>query len=117
MTSTTIILIILFALVILYLVIKSAGKKSSKSDSKANDTSAPGGNGTTRETGTTVATGGVSNNDEIQGEVLAAIFMALHEDQEVLHDYEDTVLTMDRVVRNYSPWNSKFYGLRQVPRR
>jgi len=45
--------------------------------------------------------------------VLAAIFMALHEEQEVVHDYENTVLTMDRVIRNYSPWNSKLYGLRQ----
>ena len=49
------------------------------------------------------------------GEVFAAIAMALHEYQENVHDIEDTILTINRVKRNYSPWNSKIYTLRQVP--
>ncbi len=49
------------------------------------------------------------------GEVFAAIAMALHEYQDNSHDLEDTVLTISRVARAYSPWSSKIYGLRQFP--
>ena len=54
---------------------------------------------------------------EVSGEVIAAITMALHEAQGSDHDVEETVLTISRVKRSYSPWNSKIYGLREVPRR
>lgn len=49
------------------------------------------------------------------GEVFAAIAMALHEYQENAHDLEDTILTINKVKRNYSPWSSKIYTLRQAP--
>ncbi|MDO4164200.1 MAG: OadG family transporter subunit [Bacteroides sp.] len=49
------------------------------------------------------------------GEVFAAIAMALHEYQENVHDIEDTILTINKVKRNYSPWSSKIYTLRQTP--
>ena len=51
------------------------------------------------------------------GEVFAAIAMAMHEMQEDAHDYEDTVLTIQKVERRYSPWNSKIYSLRDLPRK
>jgi len=51
------------------------------------------------------------------GEVYAAIAMALHEENADVHDWEETVLTINRVKRNYSPWNSKIYMLRENPRR
>ena len=54
---------------------------------------------------------------EVSGEVIAAITMALHEAQGSDHDVEETVLTISRVKRSYSPWNSKIYGLREIPRR
>ena len=44
------------------------------------------------------------------GEVFAAISMAMH-------DVEDTVLTITRVKRSYSPWSSKIYTLRETPQR
>lgn len=47
------------------------------------------------------------------GEVATAIAMALHLYSEQLHDEENSVLTITRVSRNYSPWSSKIYGLRQ----
>lgn len=50
------------------------------------------------------------------GEVYAAIAMAMHEFQNV-HDVEDTVLTINKVKRAYSPWSSKIYGLRETPNR
>ncbi len=49
----------------------------------------------------------------ISGEVMAAIGMALHEQNNDVHDYEDMILTINRVKRNYSPWSSKFHNLRQ----
>ena len=51
------------------------------------------------------------------GEVYAAISMALHEMQDEVHDIEDTVLTITRVKRSYSPWSSKIYTLRENPNR
>lgn len=51
------------------------------------------------------------------GEVFAAIALALHEYQDNVHDIEDTILTINRVKRNYSPWSSKIYTLRQTPRK
>lgn len=50
------------------------------------------------------------------GEVFAAIAMALHEYQENVHDIEETILTINKVKRNYSPWSSKIYTLRQLPK-
>lgn len=51
------------------------------------------------------------------GEVYAAISMALHEMQDEVHDVEETVLTITRVKRSYSPWSSKIYTLRETPRK
>lgn len=53
---------------------------------------------------------------EAPGEVLAAIGMALHEVQSDVHDLEETILTITRVKRTYSPWSSKIYTLRQTPK-
>ena len=48
------------------------------------------------------------------GEEIAAICMALHEHLN-MHDKEDFVLTINKVKRAYSPWNSKIYSLRELP--
>ena len=50
------------------------------------------------------------------GEEIAAIVMALHEHMNA-HDQENTILTINKVKRAYSPWSSKIYGLRELPRR
>ncbi len=52
---------------------------------------------------------------EAPGEIFAAIAMAMHEMQSDVHDVEDTVLTITRVKRSYSPWSSKIYTLRETP--
>ncbi len=49
------------------------------------------------------------------GEVIAAIAAALDEHFNSKHDIEDTVLTIRRMKRAYSPWNSKIYNMREVP--
>lgn len=53
--------------------------------------------------------------EEMSGEVNAAIAMAIHLYTSELHDYENTVLTIQKVSRNYSPWSSKIYTLRKTP--
>ncbi len=53
--------------------------------------------------------------EEMSGEVNAAIAMALHLYQSEMHDYENTVLTIQKVSRTYSPWSSKIYTLRKIP--
>ncbi len=50
------------------------------------------------------------------GEEIAAIVMALHEHLNA-HDTENTILTINKVKRAYSPWSSKIYGLREIPAR
>ncbi|MCH5318124.1 MAG: OadG family protein [Paramuribaculum sp.] len=50
------------------------------------------------------------------GEVIAAIVMALHEHLNA-HDKENTILTINKVRRAYSPWSSKIYNMRENPRR
>ncbi len=55
--------------------------------------------------------------DSTPGEVFAAIAMAMHEMQEDVHDVEDTILTIHQVERRYSPWNSKIYSLRDLPKK
>lgn len=64
------------------------------------------------KTGKLSAVRGYSN---LSGEVLAAISAAIHQLHEDEHDIESTVLTINEVKRNYSPWSSKIYGLKQTP--
>lgn len=50
------------------------------------------------------------------GEEIAAIVMALNEHLNA-HDRESTILTINKVRRSYSPWSSKIYNMRELPRR
>ncbi|MCX7863017.1 MAG: OadG family protein [Bacteroidales bacterium] len=47
------------------------------------------------------------------GELNAAIALALHLYHSQIHDMESFKLTINKVSRNYTPWSSKIYGLRQ----
>lgn len=47
----------------------------------------------------------------ISGEVTAAISMSLFLLNE-LHDKESDILTIKRISKVYSPWNSRIYGMR-----
>lgn len=51
------------------------------------------------------------------GEIFAAIGAALYEMSDDNHDIENTVLTIRKVQKTYSPWSSKIYGLREVPKK
>jgi hypothetical protein len=58
----------------------------------------------------------INETQDISGEVNAAISMALYLYRNELHDHEETVLTIKKVARTYSPWSSKIYGLRNPHR-
>ena len=94
-------------LLLLYLIFKQVGKLSIAA-SKRNARKAKSGI-TTNERDELLG--------EEAGEVFAAIATALYEVTEDVHDLENTVLTMHKVTRNYSPWSSKLYGLRETPRK
>ena len=57
------------------------------------------------------------DDDIISGELNAAIAMTIYLYQMDVHDYENTVLTIQKVSRNYSPWSSKIYNLRKYPKK
>lgn len=104
MTITSM-LVVFSALVLLYVVFRISGKASAKISQRKRKSTQKG------EAGTTTAP------DHIPGEVLSAIFMALHEEQGDVHDVESTILTFNTVNKTYSPWSSKIYGLRELPRK
>ena len=58
----------------------------------------------------------VQTTDHDSGEEIAAVVMALHEHLNA-HDKESTILTINKVRKSYSPWSSKIYSLRELPRR
>lgn len=104
MTITAMIVVFL-GLIVLYLVFKQVGKTAvSLSRKRAMKVS-----GVSKEQAKDMA------NES--GEIFAAIALAIHEITEDEHDDENTVLTIKNVARNYSPWSSKIYSLRELPKR
>jgi glutaconyl-CoA/methylmalonyl-CoA decarboxylase subunit delta len=57
----------------------------------------------------------VENTEDIPGETLAAISMALHLYQIQMQGLDDAIMTFKNASKNYSPWSSKIYGLRRTP--
>lgn len=96
--------VVFMALAILYVIYKNMGQFFVRKGAKA-----------TLATGSDAKTV-ASSDTEMSGEVNAAIAMALYLYHSELHDNENTVLTIQKVSRNYSPWSSKIYTLRKSPR-
>lgn len=102
--SFTAMTVVFFSLILLYLLFKFIGNYNLKLSRKNAEIASAG-------------TKKVLTEEEISAEVFAAITAAIHtyfEDEEA-HDYEHTILTIDKVTRNYSPWSSKIYTLRETP--
>jgi Na+-transporting methylmalonyl-CoA/oxaloacetate decarboxylase gamma subunit len=60
--------------------------------------------------------GGLRSEAQLSGEVLAAISTAIYQMNENQHDIETTILTIQQVKRNYSPWSAKSQMLLKPPR-
>jgi Na+-transporting methylmalonyl-CoA/oxaloacetate decarboxylase gamma subunit len=50
----------------------------------------------------------------MSGEVNAAIAMAIYSYFNEMHDVESGIITIKRVSKNYSPWSSKLYNMRNL---
>lgn len=58
---------------------------------------------------------GDSCNSVENGEIIAAISLAIKLNKAELHDKESEVITINSVARAYSPWSSKIHGLTHMP--
>ena len=96
--------VVFLGLFLLYIIFKQIGKLSIAA-SKRNVEKAVGSASVTADAG------------QESGEIFAAIATALYEMSDDNHDIENTVLTIRKVQRAYSPWSSKLYGLRQTPQK
>ena len=50
-------------------------------------------------------------SNHVEGELYAAIAAAIHLYNEELHDEENTVITIQKVEREWTPWNAKYYNM------
>lgn len=57
-----------------------------------------------------------SEDMTLTANAMAAIAMALHLYYNGVHDEEPTQVTIKKVERRYSPWNSKLYGMNNLHR-
>lgn len=53
----------------------------------------------------------------LNGEIIAAIALAVKLNKDEMHDRESDVITINKVARVYSPWSSKIHGLTPMPER
>ena len=63
------------------------------------------------------ANGEKSKNSIIPAGDSAAIAAAIYLFMDEIHDKENRVVTIKRVSRTYSPWNSKIYGINWIKNR
>jgi len=89
--------VVFFALALLYLFFKQSGKIQSGKSKRFNKTNKKEDN--------------IAPITEASGEVNAAIATALFLYRNQLHDHENTIITIQKVARSYSPWSSKIYGV------
>lgn len=101
--TVTAMAVVFLGLLILFLVFKQIGNAAIRASKKNAKKAA--------DAGAVVA----DNAGTESGEIFAAIATALYEMSDDNHDIENTVLTIRKVQRSYSPWSSKIYTLRQAP--
>lgn len=72
-----------------------------------------------RQTAKARKDGAKASGDETEapdtGDVIAAISAALAQHFATDHDMQDTILTIRKLRKAYSPWNSKIYNMRHLP--
>lgn len=96
------IVVVFFALVCICFIMKGYGAAIMKVQDRKSKKTAPKGEAV-------VAT----SSKDVAGEVYAAIAAAIYAYDEDMHDEEDTVITIQKVERAWTPWNAKFYNMNQ----
>ena len=93
--------VVFLALLCISLILKGYGKLIVKTqDRKANKASVEGN-----------AVAASQSASETSGEIYAAIAAAIYMYDEEMHDEENTVITIQKVERAWTPWNAKFYNM------
>ncbi len=95
--------VVFLALVCIALLISGSGKLMAGMDEKKKEAPKKG--------GAAVAAAASAANKE--GEIYAAIATAIHLYNNELHDEEDAVITIQKVEREWTPWNAKYYNMNQ----
>ena len=62
---------------------------------------------------TPAATSQAASSVDVSGDVYAAIAAAVHLYHDELHDEENTIITIQKVERSWTPWNAKYYNMNQ----
>lgn len=95
------------SLIVLYFIFKRIGKFHIQKKSK-----------NAKEATKTVSNSAKADTSgQVSAETYAAVSMAIHLyriDNEA-HDFENTILTIHKESKSYSPWSSKIYTLRETP--
>ena len=96
--------VVFLALVCISLILQGSGKLMSGMDDKKKK-------GDKKKGGAAIAAAASAADKE--GEVYAAIAAAIHLFNNELHDEEDAVITIQKVEREWTPWNAKYYNMNQ----
>lgn len=99
--------VVFSALILLYLIFKNLGKFMVAGVKKKENAAAAAVSSKEKSK--------MKPNEDIDGETVAAIAIAIRKYEEDLRDIESTVLTINKVAKAYSPWSSKIYSMGQLP--
>ena len=95
--------VVFLALVCIALIISGSGKLMVKAEERKKNKGAA-----QKKAITPVSEGSSASSEQ---EVIAAIAAAIHLYNDELHDEEDTVITIQKVEREWTPWNAKYYNM------
>ena len=95
--------VVFLALVMIALILQGSGKLMSGMGEKKKGEKKKGG----------AAIAAAAEAASTEGEVYAAIAAAIHLYNDELHDEEDNIITIQKVEREWTPWNAKFYNMNQ----
>lgn len=98
--------IVFFALILIVLVITGSTKSLKRMDDRK----------AAKEKAGEVIKSIVDINSDLSEDQYAAIAAAIYMYEGELHDEENTVLTINKVAKVYSPWSSKLYNMNQYKR-
>lgn len=101
--------VVFSALLILFIIFKCIGLANQKFEKRKEIKSKP-------QLANTI-TGKPDKHLEASGEVIAVIAFVLNQYRTDVDNMESNILTINKVVKSYSPWSSKIYGLTQLPNR
>ena len=100
--TATAVAVVFIALVCIALLISGSGKLIARSEERSKN------KGKKAATIKPVSDGSSASADD---EVFAAIGAAIHLFNDELHDEESTVITIQKVEREWTPWNAKYYNM------